>query len=186
MGAPYQYFGLRQGIPHSLSDPFEPEADEANAQPSREPEQIIESAGFPHHVGTYCVAETHGEYLPEKPSFSAQDLYQRYGIVPDVIPRDGVTAYETEYHTPQLPKERPSHPQGGLQYAYHCSYAIARQGGKSQFYSDPLQRTVPRSSSLVETNLPVPLVFIMLELLQLFVELWKGVILVFCSIEGKG
>ncbi|GKU96279.1 hypothetical protein SLEP1_g9527 [Rubroshorea leprosula] len=106
MGAPYQYFGLRQGIPHSLSDPFEPEADEANAQPSREPEQIIESAGFPHHVGTYCVAETHEEYLPEKPSFSAQDLYQRYGIVPDVIPRDGVTAYETEYHTPQLPKER--------------------------------------------------------------------------------
>lgn len=112
--------------------------------------------------------------------------------MPDVIPRDRVTAYETEYHTPQLTKERVisshseylapdhnqhpphiaashssqastpsyalqlSHPQGGLQYAYHSYYAIARHGGTSQVYSDPLQRTVPGSSSLVETNWLVP------------------------------
>ncbi|XP_009359878.2 uncharacterized protein LOC103950401 [Pyrus x bretschneideri] len=97
----------RQAIPYPLYDQYEVETHVGHVWPRLEPRHV-QHASLPGHADSYYLAATHEPYLPEQPYMSHQDAYRRHRVTlaEEMVPRDQVVAYGSEYDGPQLLKRR--------------------------------------------------------------------------------
>ncbi|TQD77959.1 hypothetical protein C1H46_036492 [Malus baccata] len=97
----------RQAIPYPLYDQYEVKTHVGHVWPRLEPRHV-QPASLPHHADSYYLAAAHDPYLPEQPYMSHQDAYRRHRVTlaEEMVPRDQVVAYGSEYDGPQMLKRR--------------------------------------------------------------------------------
>ncbi|KAM1303958.1 hypothetical protein ACFX2F_021695 [Malus domestica] len=97
----------RQAIPYPLYDQYEVKTHVGHVWPRLEPRHV-QHASLPHHADSYYLAAAHEPYLPEQPYMSHQDAYRRHRVTlaEEMVPRDQVVAYGSEYDGPQMLKRR--------------------------------------------------------------------------------
>ncbi|KAB2599182.1 hypothetical protein D8674_009453 [Pyrus ussuriensis x Pyrus communis] len=95
----------RQAIPYPLYDQYEVKTHVECLRRHMEP-QHVQHASLPHHADSYYLAAAHEPYLPE--NLSHLDGYRRHRVTlaEEMVPRDQVVLYGSEYDMPQLSKER--------------------------------------------------------------------------------
>ncbi|PQM41697.1 uncharacterized protein Pyn_25203 [Prunus yedoensis var. nudiflora] len=98
----------KQVVRYPLYDKYEVETHVARAQPPTEPRHVVQHASLPHHADSYYLAAEHEPYLPEQPFLSYQDAYRRYRVTleDEMVPRDQLVTYRSEYDRSQLRQGR--------------------------------------------------------------------------------
>lgn len=98
----------KQVVRYPRYDKYEVETHVARAQPPTEPRHVVQHASLPHHADSYYLAAEHEPYLPEQPFLSYQHAYRRFGVIleDEMVPRDQVVMYRSEYDRSQLPQGR--------------------------------------------------------------------------------
>ncbi|PON91785.1 Development/cell death domain containing protein [Trema orientale] len=94
----------------------------ASVQPRIEHRHVFQQRALPHNADLYYVADANKQYLHEIPSLYLQDAYKRHSSELEMVPKDPVVEYASDYMIPQLPKEREN------EIVSHADYAAEYHG----------------------------------------------------------